>query len=82
MLAVDDDDLFGLNDLTMLQKAWALSPDRIVGLSTYQRTHLWNAKKGLYEYSLLMGQEMHASMLLNSGTVYVTRTVNCSVSHI
>ncbi len=44
----------------------------MAGLSVYQRTHLWQSKQAKYSYSLIMGQEMHASMLLNSGTVYST----------
>eukprot|EP00750_Incisomonas_marina_P027365 INCI6182.2.p1 GENE.INCI6182.2~~INCI6182.2.p1 ORF type:complete len:1195 (+),score=194.46 INCI6182.2:198-3782(+) len=72
VLAVDDDDLFDLAELSLLKEAWNLLPTRIVGLSTYQRTHLWVPQEGKYAYSLVMGTGMPASMLLNSGTVYST----------
>jgi hypothetical protein len=73
VLAVDDDDIFDLQDLNMIYEAWKLVPERVVGLSLYQRTHLWNPKLGQYIYSLIMGDDMPASMLLNSGTVYSSK---------
>ena len=113
VFAVDDDDLFDLEDVDILKQVrlvhvaclfpflptwlsqtvlllhlqgWSLDPNRIVGLSSYQRTHLWAPKRerlGGYVYSLVMGTGMPASMVLNSGTVYSTRFhdlyVSCAV---
>ena len=70
VVAVDDDDLFGATDLSAAKAAWSHAPARLVGLSTYMRTHLVEAKTGLFRYSLTMGAGMPASMLLNSGIVY------------